>query len=91
VVLTGAQIRAARALLNISVAQLAAQTGLAINTIRRAEGTNEVASITPVNMALIRSTLEKDGVEFIEADQHGAGVRFKNPDPAPAQRRRRIG
>ena len=34
---TGAQLRAARGLLNLSLVQLAEQTGLALNTLKRAE------------------------------------------------------
>jgi len=87
--LTGAQIRAARGLLNLSVAELASQTGLAINTIRKAEGTNELAAVTQASVTLIRKTLEEAGVHFIDADTLGAGVRFKSPKPKPPQRRRR--
>jgi transcriptional regulator with XRE-family HTH domain len=87
--LTGAQIRAARGLLNLSVAELASQTGLAINTIRKAESTNDVAAVTQASMILIRKTLEDAGVHFINADTLGAGVRFKNPKPKPRQPRRR--
>lgn len=88
-VLTGAQIRAARGLLNLSVAELASQTGLAINTIRKAEETNEVADVTPASMNLIRVTLEAAGVHFIEADELGPGVRFRSRKPNPPHRRRR--
>lgn len=87
--LTGAQIRAAKGLLNLSVAELASQTGLAINTIRKAEATNEVPTITPANMNLIRATLEAAGVHFIEAGELGPGVRFKDRKPGDPQRRRR--
>jgi transcriptional regulator with XRE-family HTH domain len=87
--LTGAQIRAARGLLNMSVAELAAETGLAINTIRKAEATNEAASITLASMMLIRRTLEDAGVHFIDADTLGAGARFRSPKPKRPQRRRK--
>jgi transcriptional regulator with XRE-family HTH domain len=86
---TGAQIRAARGLLNISVAELASQTGLAINTIRKAEATNDVAAITPANTNLIRKTLEEAGVHFIDADALGPGVRLRNPKPMKLRNRRR--
>lgn len=89
--LTGAQLRAARGLLNLSVAELAERTGLAINTIRRAEQTNGVAAITVANLKLIATVLESAGVTFIEADEMGAGVRMTNPEPLPETRRRRSG
>lgn len=87
--ITGGQLRAARGLLNWSVAELADRTDLAINTIRRAEATNDVPSITVKNMQLLRATFEEAGVEFIDAAEKGPGVRFGSPDPAPRQPRRR--
>lgn len=87
--LTGAQIRAARGLLNLSVAELSERTGLAINTVRRAEATNASAPITVANLSLIRSTLESAGVIFIDAGELGPGVRLASPEPMPKSRRRR--
>jgi hypothetical protein len=63
----------------MSVAELAERTGLAINTIRRAEGTNGVPAITPANMRLLESTFAAEGVLFIAADELGPGVRLKSP------------
>ncbi len=87
--MTGPQLRAARGLLNLSVAELAERTGLAVNTIRRAEGSNDAAPITTANMKLLRTTLEEAGVDFIQAGAMGAGVRLTSPKPQPKQRRRR--
>ncbi len=88
--LTGAQIRAARALLNMSVSELAERTGLAINTIRRAEGTNALPPITGANMNLLAKLFGECGVEFIGADDKGVGVRFAHPEVElrPHKRRR---
>ena len=88
--LVGAQLRAARGLLNLSVAELAEQTGLAVNTIRRAESTNEVSGITDANMRLLRGTLETEGVVFLDANELGPGVRLKSTVPLPKRSRRRI-
>lgn len=87
--LTGAQLRAARGLLNISVLELAARTGLAVNTIRRAEATNGEITVTHGNATLIRIALEEAGVIFIEPDELGPGVRLRDPNPFPRQLRRR--
>jgi transcriptional regulator with XRE-family HTH domain len=86
---TGAQIRAARGLLNMSVAELAERTGLAVNTIRKAEGTNEVPPITAAPMQLIMKTFADAGVIFLEAGEHGVGVRFARPESSGFQSRRR--
>lgn len=88
--LTGTQLRAARGLINLSVKELAETTGLAVNTIRRAEAGNDLAPINVANARLLRATLEAAGVIFIEPDeQAGAGVRLRSPVPAPPRRRRR--
>lgn len=87
---TGAQIRAARGLLNISVSELAERTGLSLNTVRKAEATNGVAALTKANSQLLSSTLIAAGVIFIPADALGAGVRLKDPDQEPLKRRRDV-
>jgi transcriptional regulator with XRE-family HTH domain len=88
-VITGAQLRAARGLLNLSVSELAERTGLALNTIRRAEGTNGPPPITGANIKLLTSSFEGAGVIFIPPDDLGPGVRLKDAEPTPIQPRRR--
>jgi hypothetical protein len=75
--LTSAQIRAARALLRWSAEDLARGTALSVTTIRRAELTDEETSMTTANDLAVRRTLEAAGVEFIDADDGGAGVRLR--------------
>lgn len=86
---TGSQLRAARGLLNLSVLELSEQTGLAVNTIRKAEGTNGLPPITEANINLLISAFASAGVIFIEPDKLGPGVRLKTPKPAPMRPRRR--
>jgi len=88
-VLTGPQLRAARGLLNLSVAEIAERTGLAINTVRRAESTNGPSPITAANNNTLRAWLENAGVTFIDASDLGPGVRLTSPQPLPEQSRRR--
>ena len=87
--LFGAQIRAARGLLNMSVAELADRTGLAVNTIRRAESENGPVNITNANRGMLESTFENLGVIFIAPDELGPGVRLRGPEPLPRKTRRR--
>lgn len=87
--LFGAQIRAARGLLNMSVAELADRTGLAINTIRRAESENGAVKITNANRATIEATFDNLGVIFISPDELGPGVRLRDAEPLPRNTRRR--
>ncbi len=87
--ISGSQIRAARGLLNMSVSELAELSGLAVNTIRRAEGTNEPPPITQANINLLESVFDEAGVLFIDGDGFGPGVRFRSVRLGAAKSRRR--
>ncbi len=86
---TGAQLRAARGLLNMSVLELAERTGLAPNTVKRAEGDNGPAPVNTANAKLMVATLQAAGAVFLPAEgDMGAGVRLAAPSqPALAKRR----
>ena len=75
--LTSAQIRAARALLRWSAEDLARESTLGVTTIRRAELAEGETSMTAVNDSALRRTLEAAGVEFIDENGGGSGVRLK--------------
>ena len=70
-----AQCRAARALLNWSQDALADRAALSVTTLRNFER----GATTPIgnNLAAIRSALEAAGVEFIEENGGGPGVRLR--------------
>jgi ribosome-binding protein aMBF1 (putative translation factor) len=74
--LTGAQIRSARALLRWSAQDLANHSSLGVNTIRRAEATDDATSLTTANDLAIRRALEAAGVEFIDENGGGPGARL---------------
>ena len=76
--LNSAQIRAARALLRWSAEDLARESSLGLATIRRAENA-ETHSMTAANDLTVRRTLEAAGVEFIDENGGGAGVRLRKP------------
>ena len=75
--LTSAQIRAARALIRWSAVDLAKETTLSVTTIRRAELTEMETSLTSANDRAIRQALESAGVEFIDENGGGPGVRLR--------------
>ena len=75
--LTGAQIRAARSLIRWTAEQLARQSNVSLRTIRRAELADEKTSLTVPNDLAIRRTLEDAGVEFIDGNGGGPGVRLR--------------
>jgi transcriptional regulator with XRE-family HTH domain len=80
-VLTGSQLRAARALLDITAVELATETMIEVKTIRRAEARNhQQVLMTAANKKRIAAALEARGVQFIPANGGGPGVRLaKNP------------
>jgi hypothetical protein len=75
--LSSAQIRAARALLRWSAEDLARESLLSVATIRRAELSEKETSMTAANNLAVRRALECAGVEFIDEDGGGAGVRLR--------------
>src|SRR5262245_53223758 len=75
--LTSAQIRAARALVRWSSAELAREANLGLATIRRAELTEGETSMTTANDLAVRRALEAAGVEFIDGNGGGPGVRLR--------------
>jgi hypothetical protein len=77
--LTSDQIRAARALIRWSAEDLARSSSVGLTTIRRAELTIVETSLTAANNLAIRSALESAGVEFIDENGGGPGVRLRKP------------
>jgi ribosome-binding protein aMBF1 (putative translation factor) len=75
--LSSAQIRAARALLRWSAQDLARESALGVNTIRRAEVAEESISLTVANELAIRRAFEAVGVVFIDENGGGPGVRLR--------------
>jgi len=75
--LSSAQIRAARALVRWSAEHLAKETTLSVKTIRRAELAESETSLTSANDRAIRQALEAAGVEFIDENGGGPGVRLR--------------
>jgi hypothetical protein len=75
--LTSAQIRAARALIRWSAEELALHSSVSVATIRRAELRDEETAMTVANDLAIRRALEAAGVEFINENSGGAGVRLR--------------
>jgi transcriptional regulator with XRE-family HTH domain len=75
--LTSAQIRAARALIRWSAEDLAKASSVGVTTIRRAELTGDETSMTAANDLAVRRALESAGVEFIDENGGGPGVRLR--------------
>lgn len=76
--LTAAQSRAARGLLDWSQGELGERSRLSESTIRNFEKGR--ATPSPNNLDAIRRALETAGVEFIPENGGGAGVRLRKPE-----------
>lgn len=69
--MTAAQLRAARALINITQEELAARAGVAAKTIVSFEAEGRVPR--EATLVKLRAALESDGVVFVESDA-GLGI-----------------
>jgi DNA-binding XRE family transcriptional regulator len=74
---TSAQVRMARAALNWTVRDLAEATGLHRNTINNIEVGRYAGD--PKTLETIAQTFKAAGVEFIEENGGGPGVRLRKP------------
>jgi DNA-binding XRE family transcriptional regulator len=79
--LASSQIRAARALLRWTADDLAREAALGRNTILRAEVAEDQTSLTAANDLAVRRALEAAGVEFIDENGGGPGVRLRQRRP----------
>jgi transcriptional regulator with XRE-family HTH domain len=85
--LTSAQIRAARSLIRWSAEDLARQSSLSVATIRRAELVEDETSMTTANDIAVRRALEAAGVEFIDENGGGPGVRLRKSTEAKPKKK----
>jgi hypothetical protein len=75
--LTSHQIRAARALIRWSAADLSRHSSVSLRTIRRAELAERQTAMTAANDLAVRHALESAGVEFTDENGGGVGVRLR--------------
>ncbi len=77
-VITGEQLRGARAMARIEQGDLAARAGVSVETVKRLERTVGPVSANTMTVDGIQRALEAAGVEFIpENGGGGAGVRLR--------------
>lgn len=77
--LTSHQIRAARALLRWTAAELAAKSGVSYHAIQRAENADGIPNMHTRNLMAVKSALEAAGITFLDGvnDPAGQGVRLR--------------
>ena len=74
--ISGMQIRAARAALGWSATGLADQVGISMKTIARLEQVDGVPPSRATTLADIQKCLESAGIEFIGSPEEGPGIRY---------------
>jgi transcriptional regulator with XRE-family HTH domain len=73
--ITASQCRAARALIGWSQQELASEAGVGIMTIHQLE--KDGSQSRRATLEVVQRALESAGVEFIEENGRGAGVRWR--------------
>lgn len=74
--ITGVQVRAARALLGWSVSTLAAEAGLSPNTIKRFEAEDQRLPSSDATVSALKAALEAHNVIFVGQDVAAPGVQL---------------
>jgi transcriptional regulator with XRE-family HTH domain len=77
--ITSAQIRAARGMLDWSRKDLARYSGISFASMMRLESFDGVPSSNFKTLEAIKFAFEKAGIEFIGTPDDRPGVRLKNP------------
>jgi DNA-binding transcriptional regulator YiaG len=75
--ITGGQIRAARATLRWSVQELAHNAGVSTQTIKRFEVVEGIPPSRTQTLLDVKSALEAGGIEFIGTPEDGPGIRLR--------------
>jgi transcriptional regulator with XRE-family HTH domain len=75
--ITGAQIRAARAFLDWTAAELAERASVGISTVQRIEAESGPPNARGGNIAAIHDALVKAGIVFLSDEGAGPGIRGK--------------
>lgn len=82
--ISGRQIAAARVLIAMGQAELAAAASISVPTLKRMEASEGPATGMANNVRAVVGALEAAGLEFIPENGGGAGIRFRERK-APAE------
>ena len=75
--ITSAQIRAARGMLEWTRTDLAEKSGVGFSSMQRLESANGVPGAQFKTLEAIKGAFENAGIEFIGSPEEGAGVRWR--------------
>ncbi len=76
--ITGVQIRAARAAVGWSIEQLAKMSGVSGRTIKRYEALEGIPASRTTSLIDIKAALEAAGIEFIGTPDDSPGIRMRS-------------
>jgi transcriptional regulator with XRE-family HTH domain len=74
--ITGGQIRSARAALRWSIAELADKSGVGVRTIKRFEAVDGIPASRTSTLIELKAVLESAGVEFTGTESDRPGITF---------------
>ena len=77
--ISGIQIRSARAALGWSAEVLAERSGISLRTLMRVEQADGLPPGRATTLAEIQKALENAGIEFIGTPENGPGIRYWHP------------
>ena len=75
--ITGSQIRMARHHLRWTAKQLAEKAGVGLSTVQRMESVDGVPPSNVPNLKAVKTALEEAGIEFIDENGGGPGLRLR--------------
>jgi ribosome-binding protein aMBF1 (putative translation factor) len=75
--ISGIQIRAARAALRWTIEELAEKSGLGVRTIKRFESVDGIPSSRTSTLGELKSTFESAGIEFTGTPDDSPGIRLR--------------
>ena len=83
--ISGTQIRAARAALRWTIEDLAQKSGLGIRTIKKFEAHDGIPAGRTTTMISLKGTFETAGIEFIGTLEDAPGIRVRHQTQTTAQ------
>jgi hypothetical protein len=75
--ITASQLRAARAVLGLSVALVASSTTIGTATLKRYEAAQGVPKARKGHLTTLQSFYQNAGIEFIGTPEDGPGIRLR--------------
>jgi len=75
--ISGAQVRAARAMLGWTTRDLARRAIVSIATVQLIENAGGTSSASREALAAVQATLQAEGIEFLEGDAPGVRLQAK--------------